>query len=182
MSVVVILGGTRPQGNTEILTEKALTNIKAERIYLGDFHIESIIDKRHDTAGFHDRNDDYNSILDRILPHDTIIFATPIYWYSMSGIMKNFIDRWSQSLRDANYPNFKQQMAAKKGYVIAVGGDAPHIKGLPMIQQFQFIFGFIGMEFAGYILGIGNKPGDIMADQKAIYAARELNQLLKTIV
>lgn len=72
-------------------------------------------------------------------------------------------------------------MAAKKGYVIAVGGDAPHIKGLPMIQQFQYIFDFVGMDFAGYILGIGNKPGDILADQKAIYAAGELNRLLKTI-
>ena len=28
-----------------------------------------------------------------ISKYDTIIFATPVYWYSMSGILKVFIDR-----------------------------------------------------------------------------------------
>lgn len=69
---------------------------------------------RHAEEGFQERNDDYNSIIDRILPHDILIFSTPIYWYSMSGTMKNFIDRWSQTLRDPKYPDFKSKMASKK--------------------------------------------------------------------
>ncbi len=31
--------------------------------------------------------------------YDTIIFATPVYWYSMSGILKVFFDRISDLLR-----------------------------------------------------------------------------------
>lgn len=92
--------------------------------------------------------------------------------------MKNFIDRWSQTLRDENYPEFKTRKSAKQAYVIAVGGDEPFIKGLPLIQQFQYIFHFIGISFKGYILGKGNEPGDIMLDKEAINAASELNRKL----
>jgi multimeric flavodoxin WrbA len=174
MSIVVIYGGTRKQGNTETLTKHAIQGIEAEEIFLRDLSILPIIDMRHDVEGFQDREDDYNSVIERILQHDTFIFATPIYWYSMSGTMKNFIDRWSHTMRDGNYPDFKAEMSTKKAYVIAVGGDAPSIKGLPMIEQFKYIFEFMGVEFKGYILGKGNQPGDIMDDKVALFLAEQL--------
>jgi multimeric flavodoxin WrbA len=178
MPIAVIYGGTRPNGNSEILTEQVIQEIATEKIYLRDYHIQPIIDMRHAEEGFQERNDDYNSIIDRIRPHDILIFSTPIYWYSMSGTMKNFIDRWSQTLRDPKYPDFKSKMASKKAYVIAVGGDDPYIKGLPLIQQFQYIFDFMGIEFAGYILGNGNKPGEVLQDEAALFAATQLRKLL----
>lgn len=179
MTIVVVYGGTRQNGNAEVLTEHVIKGIASEKIYLSDHTIQPIIDMRHSQEGFQERNDDYNSIIDRILPHNIIIFSTPIYWYSMSGTMKNFIDRWSQTLRDANYPDFKNKMASKKAFVVAVGGDDPYIKGLPMIQQFNYIFDFVGMDFGGYILGEGNKPGDVLQDQTALFAASQLQNQLK---
>jgi multimeric flavodoxin WrbA len=92
----------------------------------------------------------------------------------MSGTMKNFIDRWSQTLRDPKFPDFKTNMSSKQAYVIAVGGDDPYLKGLPLIQQFQYIFDFMGISFKGYVLGKGNKPGDIYQDKQAIFAAEQL--------
>ncbi|AIM16523.1 flavodoxin family protein [Neobacillus sedimentimangrovi] len=182
MSIAVIYGGTRPNGNSEKLTELVIQDIATEKIYLRDFNIQPIIDMRHSKDGFQERNDDYNSIIDRILPHDILIFSTPIYWYSMSGTMKNFIDRWSQTLRDPKYPDFKSKMASKKAFVIAVGGDDPYIKGLPLIQQFQYIFDFMGIEFAGYILGNGNKPEEVLQDKVALFAATQMrNKLIENI-
>jgi multimeric flavodoxin WrbA len=181
MSIAVIYGGTRPNGNTEFLTEQALHGLDIERIYLNRYHIQPIVDYRHDAGGFPNVNDDHSTVIDLILQHDILIFATPIYWYSMSGTMKNFIDRWSQSLRDAKYPNLKQQLAAKKAYVIAVGGDHPTVKGLPMIQQFQYIFDFMGTSFEGYILGKGSKPGDIKEDKVALLAASQLREKLMNL-
>jgi multimeric flavodoxin WrbA len=179
MKIAVIDGGTRPNSNTVTLTERVVEGLSVDKIYLKEFEIKPIEDMRHAEGGFQDRNDDYNSIIDRVLSCDILIFATPVYWYSMSGSMKNFIDRWSQSLRDANYPDFKIQMSAKKAFVVTVGGDDPAFKALAMIQQFKHIFDFMGMEFAGYVIGEGNKPGDILQDNKALFAASELNQLLK---
>jgi multimeric flavodoxin WrbA len=179
MTIAVIYGGTRQNGNTEILTELAVQGLVAEKIYLRDYEIKSIEDQRHTQEGFQDINDDYNSIIDRILPHDILIFSTPIYWYSMSGTMKNFVDRWSQTLRDSKYPDFKIRMSLKKAFVIAVGGDDPYLKGLPLIQQFHYIFSFMGISFEGYILGKGNKPGDIFQDKQAISAAGHIQKNIK---
>jgi multimeric flavodoxin WrbA len=174
MTIAVIYGGTRPNGNTEILTEYAIQGLDVEKIYLRDYNVQPIVDQRHAEEGFQEINDDYNSIIERILKHDILIFATPIYWYSMSGTMKNFIDRWSQTLRDPKFPDFKTNMSSKQAYVIAVGGDDPYLKGLPLIQQFQYIFDFMGISFRGYVLGKGNKPGDIYQDKQAIFASEQL--------
>jgi multimeric flavodoxin WrbA len=106
MTIAVIYGGNRSNGNTEVLTKLATKGFVVEEIYLKEYTIEPIIDKRHAVDGFPEVNDDYNHIIDRILQHDTLIFSTPIYWYSMTGIMKNFIDRWSHTLKDIKYPNF----------------------------------------------------------------------------
>ncbi|KAB2329511.1 flavodoxin family protein [Cytobacillus depressus] len=179
MTIAVIYGGNRPNGNTESLTKLATQGLVVEEIYLKEYVIEPIIDKRHAEEGFPEVNDDYNFIIDRILPHDILIFSTPIYWYSMTGIMKNFIDRWSQTLKDTNYPDFKKQMSQKRAYVIAVGGDQPYMKGLPMIQQFQHIFDYVGTTFEGYIIGEGNRPDDIAQDLKALSAAEQLRKKLQ---
>ncbi|QFT87608.1 Putative NAD(P)H-dependent FMN-containing oxidoreductase YwqN [Bacillus sp. THAF10] len=174
MSIAVIYGGTREKSNTEILTKHAIEGVEVEEIYLRNYSILPIIDMRHDEQGFQDRGDDYNAVIERVLQHDTIIFATPIYWYSMSGAMKNFVDRWSHSMRDAAFPDFKATMANKEAYVIAVGGDKPYIKGLPMIEQFKYIFEFMSMEFKGYIIGAANQPGDIYEDKAAMFQAEQL--------
>ncbi|TQR11651.1 flavodoxin family protein [Psychrobacillus soli] len=179
MSIAVLYGGNRPNGNTEALTKKVIQGLTVEEIYLKDYLIEPIVDKRHANEGFSEINDDYNSIIDRILQHDILIFSTPIYWYSMTGTMKNFIDRWSQTLRDSNYPDFKNKMSQKRTYVVAVGGDNPYTKGLPMIQQFQHIFDFIGTNFDGYIIGEGNKPGEIIQDKVALFAVEQLRKKLQ---
>lgn len=92
--------------------------------------------------------------------------------------MKNFIDRWSESLRDPDL-RFAERMKNKKMYVVIVGGDDPKRKALPLIMQFQYIFDFVGASFEDYIIGEGNKPGDIMTDHEALHKARFLNKVLK---
>ncbi|KGR74942.1 flavodoxin family protein [Ureibacillus sinduriensis] len=178
MSIAVIYGSTRENGNTEWLTEEAVSGVPVEKFYLREYNILPIKDERHTNAGFQEVLDDYNHLIGRILMHDVFIFATPVYWYSMSGTMKLFIDRWSQTLRDKNYPDFKESLAKKSAYVIAVGGDKPAIKALPMIQQFQYICDYFGMALEGYVIGKASKPGEIQGDAKAIAAARQLRETL----
>lgn len=175
----MIYGSTRQEGNTEKLTERVIEGLDVEEIYLRDYTIQPIDDQRHAEGGFDDVDDDYNGLVERMMKHETFIFATPIYWYSMPGVMKNYFDRWSQTMRDDKFPDFRAKLGTKKAYVVAVGGDKPMIKGLPLIQQFNYIFDFMSMSFEGYVLGKASRPGDIIQDTAAFAAATHLNEKLK---
>lgn len=174
MKVVVIHGSTRKNGNTEYLTYQAVPKEKGTHIYLRQHNIQPIVDQRHEENGFDSIEDDHKGIIRTMLAHDIIIFSTPIYWYSMSGPMKIFIDRFSQILRDPEFPGFRDELKKKKAYLIAVGGDTPSIKGIPLIQQFNYFCQFYNMPFEGYVIGKASKPGQIIHDHKALKAAATL--------
>ncbi|KMJ57161.1 NAD(P)H-dependent oxidoreductase [Bacillus sp. LL01] len=181
MKIGVIYGSTRDLGNTELLAEHVIKGLNVRKIFLKDYEIEDIEDRRHEPGGFLDVEDDYNQLVEIMLDCDVLIFATPIYWYGMSGIMKTFIDRWSQVMRDEKYPHFKDEMSRKSAYILAVGGDDPQTKGVPLVEQFKYICRFIGLEFQDYILGEGVKPNDILEDKNSIDKALKINEILVTI-
>lgn len=179
MKILALYGSSRQNGNSEKLAEAALDELEITHLYLRDRNIQPIVDQRHEEGGFQPIDDDYDVTIEQVLEHDTLVFVTPLYWYGMSGAMKDFVDRWSQSLRDTRY-NFKEKMSKKKAYVIVTGGDNPRIKALPLIQQFQYIFEFMGMEFAGYVIGKGSQPDDILKDKRALEDAAILNEQLRS--
>ncbi|WP_181348148.1 flavodoxin family protein [Thalassobacillus sp. CUG 92003] len=171
-------GSTRENGNTETLTERAIKNLSAHRIFLKDLEITHIVDQRHEESGFTKVQDDYDQVILSMIDADVIIFATPIYWYGMSSVMKMFTDRWSQTARDDKFPNFKKSMTNKPVYLIAVGGDKPKIKGLPLVQQFKYVCEFMEFTFKDYILGKGVKPNDIVFDKESLHQAKTINDTL----
>ncbi|MGF7045854.1 multimeric flavodoxin WrbA [Paenibacillus sp. DS2015] len=174
MGVVVLYGSSRRHGNSDKLADLLVEGLDADRIYLSDYNLQPITDYRHTEPGEYPE-DDYHKLIDLVLEQDTIVFTTPIYWYGVSGVMKTFIDRWSQSLRE-DRPHFISKMSTKKAYVIAVGDDEPHLKGLPLIQQFQYIFDFTGTQFDGHIIGKGNEPESILEDAAALARVGELRK------
>jgi len=178
MSILVIYGSSRKDGNSETLARTALKGVPHTEVHLMEKNILPIEDKRHDPAGFHPLGDDYDEVIQAVREHDTLVFVTPLYWYGMSGLMKNFAHRWWQSLRSPHF-EFKPAMAKKQAYVIITGGDNPRLKALPPVQQFQSIFGFMGMTISGYIIGHANAPGDLEKDARALFEAGELNKALQ---
>ncbi|KAA0542925.1 flavodoxin family protein [Bacillus sp. BGMRC 2118] len=176
----VIYGSSRKDGNSEQLADVIISDLNVEKVYLTEKKILPIIDKRHDIEGFHSLKDDYYEVVYQMLPHKKILFVTPLYWYGMSGLMKNFIDRWSESLRDTSM-EFKQEMKDKKMYVLITGGDEPKQKALPLVMQFQYIFDYFGASFEGYVIGEGNKPNDIVEDKLALQQAGFFKELLSEV-
>ncbi|MBD3922266.1 flavodoxin family protein [Paenibacillus sp. PR3] len=174
MGIAVIHGSSRKNGNTDQLARLLVEGFEADHIYLADYRIEPIVDYRHSEKRPYP-DDDYRNVLERVLAQDVLVFTTPIYWYGPSGLTKTFIDRWSQSLRENKEP-FLAALRAKSAWVLAVGDDEPHLKGIPLIQQFQHIFGYTGTNYAGYIIGKGNKPGDIVQDTVALAAVEAVRQ------
>lgn len=178
MKMLVINGSSRDHGNTEILTEHLLTGVPSYHVHLREHHIKPIVDQRHEDSGFRDVNDDYESIIQKVLEHDLLFFATPVYWYGMSGQMKNFIDRWSQSLRNKTY-DLRSAMAQKEAFFLVVGGDQIHRKALPVIEQFYYICDFLHIKPLGYLIGQGSKPGEVIKDHRALAESKYWNKFFQ---
>ena len=180
VKILVLYGSTRRGGNSDQLAGRLVAGLPRTEVYLSEKQIKPIVDQRHDPQGFTPVDDDYDAIVQQVLEHDVLLFATPLYWYGMSAPMKLFVDRWSQSLRDKRY-DFKAALRQKRAFVVVTGGDNPRIKGLPLIQQFTYIFDFVGMPFAGYVIGEGNKPGDVLLDERALDEVRWLRNSLQSM-
>ena len=90
---IIIQGSARSTGNTNkiALHIKHLTgfdfiDLKTKNIAAFDYE-------------FNNHEDDFIPMMRELVEkYDTIIFITPVYWYTMSGIMKNFFDRISDCL------------------------------------------------------------------------------------
>ncbi|MFT8309938.1 MAG: flavodoxin family protein [Sporolactobacillus sp.] len=172
MKIIAFYGSIRDKGNSETLAHFALQDLDVTNVFLRDYHINPISTHRHE-------DDDYKKLIWKQVLADIILFVTPVYWYGMSSLLKLYIDRWSKTLRDPSMPNFKEKMKAKEVHLITVGGDEPYIKALPMIQQMQFICDFLQMKFGSYIIGKGDKKGDVLIDKNALNSAAHLNHYFK---
>ena len=91
---VYILGSSRSDGDTRIILDYLCKKNTFEIIDLLDYKI-SYFDYEHNNS-----SDDYLPLMREILNnYDHLIFATPVYWYSMSAIMKCFFDRITDLLK-----------------------------------------------------------------------------------
>ena len=99
--VVVISSSPRKGGNSDTLCDEFIKGAKesgneVEKIFLKDRNINYCNGcgacNLNDYSGCVQK-DDMNEILKKMIDSDVIVFATPVYFYAMSGQMKTFIDR-----------------------------------------------------------------------------------------
>jgi multimeric flavodoxin WrbA len=92
-TTVLIQASARSNGDTHIIINE-----------LNKFNNFDVIDLKTKNVGhfeydFANANDDFLPMMEEIIAtYDTIVFATPVYWYAMSGILKAFFDRLSDLL------------------------------------------------------------------------------------
>ncbi|WP_436862487.1 flavodoxin family protein [Staphylococcus caeli] len=176
--ITVLFGGSRPEGNTAHLTKMAIDGHDYEWIDLTKYQLNPVRDVRHDGKHITSYDDDYKSIIDKVLESDTVIIASPVYWYSVSASIKAFIDHWSETMMDPKYSDFRTKMAEKDFRLIIVGGDCPKVKAKPCITQIKYSLEFLGATLDGYIIGTAERPGDIQKDVYALNRAKEWQQTL----
>ena len=114
-------------------------------------------------------DDDANVITEKMLNADVIVWATPVYYYEMSGQMKTIIDR-------AN-PLFASNYKFREVYLITTSADGddaiqPVINGLN-----GWIACFNGVKLCGYISGGElNSPAEINNNEKLLEKAYNLGK------
>lgn len=140
MKKVVIVGSSRSDGDTTTLTNELIKQSKWDLINLNDYNF-SYYDYEHQN-----RNDDYVPLMEQIIKkYDTLIFATPVYWYSMSGIMKVFFDRITDLLTIKK--ELGRKLRGKKMAVIScsIGENLGDSFWLPFSETAKYL----GMKYVG---------------------------------
>ncbi|WP_272150361.1 flavodoxin family protein [Tenacibaculum aiptasiae] len=137
---VIIQGSSKSNGNTNTVINYLNKN--------SDF---DIIDLKTKNIGafeydFSNGNDDFIPLMENIIDkYDTIIFATPVYWYSMSGTLKHFFDRLSDLLHYKK--ELGRQLRGKSMAMISNSGANDLKDGftMPFIESANYL----GMNYIG---------------------------------
>lgn len=138
--VLVILGSSRADSDTLSAVKELCPYPSYEILDLRDYPIAQF---DYDQA--RNRDDAFVRIADRMLTADVIVFATPIYWYSMSGLMKAFFDRLTD-LTGLHKPIGKA-LKGKRTHLIASGGGPELPEGFEV--PFRRTSEYFDMEFIG---------------------------------
>ncbi len=131
---VIIQGSSKSNGNTKKVINYLNTDNNFDVIDLKTKNIGSF------EYDFSNSEDDFIPLMEDIInKYDTIIFATPVYWYSMSGTLKNFFDRLSDLL------HYKKELGRKlrgKNMAMISNSDENDLKDgfeMPFIESANYL-------------------------------------------
>lgn len=171
-----VLGSSRPGGNTESLARKAAEQLPADVeqrwLSLAEHPLPDFVDLRRD--GDHVRPPASSAqalLLDATLAATDIVIASPLYWYSVSGLTKRYLDYWSGWLRTPGV-DFKATLAGRTLWgVTALAHEEPEVAD-PLIGTLNHSAAYMKMRFGGVLLGNGSRPGDVLNDTEALTRAK----------
>lgn len=135
----IIYGGSRKDGNTHKVITAAAQKIAADTFNVSDYEI-SFYDYEHKN-----RDDDFLPLVKQLLEYDCWIFASPIYWYTMSAQLKVFVDRLTDLLDIEQ--EMGRQLRDKNAALITTGIE----ETCPLCYEDVFIntFNYLGINYQG---------------------------------
>ena len=141
LSTIALFSSSRRLGNTGQMIDRIAAELNIEVVDLAALRMSSF-DYDH-----RNRGDDFEPLMRRVLAHDQIIFASPIYWYAVSPAMKVFFDRISDLLELPDLLPEGRRLRGKNAYVVCTSVcDEPSRE---FMGTFVEIFNYLGMRFGG---------------------------------
>lgn len=139
---VIIVGSSRSNGNTTKIVNYLRVTFKIDVI---DLNTKKIGYFDYD---FKNSSDDFIPLMTEVIEkYNTIIFATPVYWYTMSGILKVFFDRFSDLLRYKK--ELGRKLRGKNMAMLSCSNANDLIEGFSM--PFKESANYLGMNYLGDI-------------------------------
>ena len=161
MSIVAILGSARSNGNAAHLLDAVLSERPARRFDLGALHIH---DYAYRQAA--DR-DDFLDVAEVMADADAALFVTPVYWYTMSGVLKRFFDRLTD-LVTVEKP-LGRKLAGCSVWVAACGSDRALPEGFEV--PFRATAAYFDMGYGGVFYAQMQEGEALSRDQRDEAAA-----------
>ena len=159
--IVVLAGSPRKNGNTDRLVEAFVKGAEGhhevEVVSVHDFKVAPCIGCN--TCFLREGNrcaqdDGMTQIYGKLMEADTVVIASPVYFYGISAQLKAVVDRLHTPMRD-HFP-------IKKLGLILVG--AAHLPELfdAILMQYRLVLNYFHLEDAGTVLVRGaREKGDV---------------------
>jgi multimeric flavodoxin WrbA len=186
-TLVILKGSPRESGNSAILAERVAagaseSGASVESFYLHDMEIQPC-DACDSCQGVADLDciieDDMQTLYPRLREADAVVYASPVYWFTVSAQMKTFMDR-CYGLAGNTAELEEHALAGKRiGIVLTYAGDDPFDSGaVNAIRTFQDMFNYISAEIVGVVYGSAEGAGEIRSNREVMEKAYELGKNL----
>ena len=173
MKILGLSCSPRREGNTEILLGEALQGAKNEGAEVELYHVSDKDIRPCDGCrtcfemGECHIKDDMQSLYDKLLEAEGIIFGTPVYFYSMTAQAKTVMDRTFA----LNRP--ERSLANKVGGIIVVGGSLGIIDA---VKDLYFYIITRQMLPANFIAAYAGPKGDVRKLEQCMKATFDLGR------
>ena len=138
--VLIINGSNRLNSNTHKLIEKLFEDYKLVNLMELDI-------AHYNYDGEYGHQDDFQIVADMMIQADFIVLATPVYWYSMSGYLKIFIDRWTDLVTNQKIKG--RQLKGKSIALVAQSSSDSLPDGF--VVPIASTSAYMDMNFLGYV-------------------------------
>jgi len=179
--VLVFKGSPRENGNSSTLADKAAEGAKAAgaevevfSLHTLDIHPCDACDTCKET-GVCVLRDDMQALYPKLIQADSIVIATPIYWFTMNAQTKLFVDRWY----GLEGPSGNPLKGKHFGVLLTYGDTDPYSSGaINAIRTFQAMFRYIGADLSGVVYGTAIDVGDAQKQPELLERAYKLGEKL----
>jgi len=182
--VLVISSSPRKNANSDILADQVIAGAKAagagvEKVRLAALKIGYCVaceacQKSRDT--FCVQKDDMRDLYPKLLKADVLVFASPVYWFAVSGQMKVFLDRTYALGGGGDWTALKGKKAA---CLFTYADPNPLESGVTnAFRMFQDAFGFLGVEITDCVHASCQDPGEVRKNKTVMEAARAVGEKL----
>jgi len=170
MNVVVLAANPRPDGNSRALARARMDGAESAE------HVTRLVDLNEPLTGFLrdcrscrrpdgecSIQDGYRDLLmEHVLAADALVYATPLYWYGMATVLKNYFDRMVCYL-SGSFPSSRQvmeRMIGKRVALLISSEERYPGAALGLIAQVQEMSRYLHQP----LTGVGNKRGEVLSD------------------
>ena len=176
-SFLFVLGSSRPDGNTEMLARAAAEQLPADVpqrwVDLTALDLPDFQDGRHESDWRPGETEE--TLRQATLEATDVVFASPLYWYSLSAQTKRYLDYWSGWLT-APGSDFAERMAGRTLWGVSVMAHREESVGDGLLTIMNNTAAYMGMRFGGVLFGNGSRPGQVRNDEQAAIRAKTFFQ------
>lgn len=181
--IAILLGSPRKQGNSAILAQSLAEGAREKGAMAWLCHLPEMdiapcrgCESCQENPGSGCVIDDgMTAVYEAVSEADAVVFAGPVYWFSVSAQTKTAVDRlYAIGGGDANTLGGKSF-----GIILTYADRDPFVSGAAnAVRMFQDMAAYLGVTIQGVVHGSAYGPGDIRSNGAVMAQARELGRNL----